>query len=91
MGKFFYKLDISYDGQNYFGWQIQKETDLTIQGKLNKAFLEATNIKRFSTIGSGRTDTGVHALAQAVLLETEHKLTFNGLFKRGQSTVAFRY
>ena len=39
---FFYKLEISHDGQNYFGWQIQKKTELTIQGKLNKAFLEAT-------------------------------------------------
>lgn len=64
-----YKLKISYAGQNYFGWQIQKETELTIQGQLEKAFRLATGIKKFKTIGSGRTDAGVHALGQTVLIE----------------------
>ena len=69
-----YKLKISYAGQNYFGWQIQKETELTIQGQLEKAFRFATGIKKFKTIGSGRTDAGVHALGQTVLIELKEML-----------------
>ena len=42
----YYKLKISYAGQNYFGWQIQKETELTIQGLLEKALRAATGIKK---------------------------------------------
>jgi tRNA pseudouridine38-40 synthase len=74
MTKYFYKLVIAYNGHNYHGWQIQKETDLTIQGQLEIAFRGSTGINAFKTIGSGRTDAGVHALAQVVLLEVEKKL-----------------
>lgn len=81
MKKYFYKLLISYDGQQYFGWQIQKETDQTIQGQLNLAFKEVTGLTNFKTIGSGRTDTGVHALGQVVLLEADEKLPEQVFFK----------
>lgn len=58
-----YKLMIQYDGTRYKGWQSQRNTDVTIQGKLNAVFseLEGTAVE---LQGSGRTDAGVHAREQ---------------------------
>lgn len=58
-----YKLIIQYDGTRYKGWQSQKSTDVTIQGKLNSVFsqLEGSAVE---VQGSGRTDAGVHAAGQ---------------------------
>ena len=55
-------LDISYKGTEFKGWQIQPETR-TVQGVLNDVLsrILQTNIE---TVGSGRTDTGVHAHQQ---------------------------
>lgn len=57
------KLVISYDGGKYNGWQKQGNTSNTIQGKLEE------NLSKFvgegiELSGSGRTDAGVHAIAQ---------------------------
>lgn len=58
-----YKGTISYDGTNFYGFQIQKNRR-TIQGELEKAvsLMHKGTPKRI--YGSGRTDTGVHAKAQ---------------------------
>ncbi len=74
MKKYFYRIILSYSGQSYFGWQIQNETEDTIQGKFNSAFLDATGINNFRTTGAGRTDSGVHAIGQVVLVETTKQL-----------------
>lgn len=58
-----YKMTIEYDGTRYKGWQSQKSTDVTIQGKLNHVFSELEG-KNVQVQGSGRTDAGVHALGQ---------------------------
>ncbi len=58
-----YKIVISYDGTRYKGWQSQKSTDATIQGKLQD-ILEKTTGYPVDVIGSGRTDAGVHAKGQ---------------------------
>jgi len=58
-----YKILIQYDGTRYKGWQIQKFTDMTIQGKLQMV-LETLAGHPVEVIGSGRTDAGVHALGQ---------------------------
>lgn len=64
--KFHYRLIIQYKGTRYLGWQIQPESaGLTVQGELNKA-LEIVSKNPGQTIGSGRTDAGVHALGQVV-------------------------
>ena len=81
MEKYFYKIKIAYNGQRYYGWQIQTETEFTIQGQLNKAFQATTGLKNFKTIGSGRTDAGVHAFGQIVLFETENNLPEEVFFK----------
>ena len=50
----------------YFGWQIQKNSTPTIQEVVNKALAEIYKVP-IKTVGSGRTDTGVHALKFFVL------------------------
>ena len=57
-----FKLVIEYDGTRYHGWQRQKK-DRTIQGEIERALLTITG-RKISLIGSGRTDSGVHALGQ---------------------------
>ena len=57
-----YKIIIQYDGTAFHGWQIQKKY-LTIQGALENALKDFTS-KKINVFGSGRTDSGVHALGQ---------------------------
>ena len=56
------KLTIAYDGRPFLGWQSQSGGN-TVQDFLNEA-LEATAKQPIKMHGSGRTDTGVHALGQ---------------------------
>ena len=58
-----YKLTVTYDGSKYQGWQRQMNTDLTIQGILERTIgrLVGYNVE---LDGSGRTDAGVHAMGQ---------------------------
>lgn len=57
-----YKMTIAYDGTRYGGWQIQPNA-ITIQQLLMNAIKTITR-NDLSVTGSGRTDAGVHALAQ---------------------------
>ena len=68
-----YKLTVEYAGTRYSGWQIQKNAK-TVQGELHRAIAEAIGQSRFETYGSGRTDAGVHALAQVMHLDTGVRL-----------------
>jgi tRNA pseudouridine38-40 synthase len=64
-----YKLIIQYDGTNYSGWQIQKNS-ISIQQKITEVI--GTLLKdKINLIGSGRTDSGVHAIGQAANFRTE--------------------
>jgi len=62
------KLILSYDGSEYSGWQIQPDA-ATIQGTLAAAIGRLTGEKVLPQ-GSGRTDAGVHALAQVATFST---------------------
>ena len=62
------KLTIEYAGTRYSGWQIQKNAR-TVQGELERAIRTAIGSAEFSLYGSGRTDAGVHALAQVAHLD----------------------
>jgi tRNA pseudouridine38-40 synthase len=64
-----YKLIIQYDGTNYSGWQIQKNSN-SIQQIITES-LEILTKEKINLIGSGRTDSGVHALGQAANFRTE--------------------
>lgn len=51
---------LAYDGTRYLGWERQKNTDMTIQGKVENV-LERMVGSYVEVIGCGRTDAGVHA------------------------------
>lgn len=58
-----YKMVLQYEGSRYQGWQRQESTDNTIQGKLENLLSRMCG-ETVEIQGSGRTDAGVHALAQ---------------------------
>lgn len=55
-----FKMVLQYEGTKYRGWQKQKDTDLTIQYKLENVLSKMTG-EDIQVIGCGRTDSGVHA------------------------------
>ncbi|MBN2453602.1 MAG: tRNA pseudouridine(38-40) synthase TruA [Candidatus Omnitrophica bacterium] len=71
------KLTIRYDGTNYAGWQFQKNA-VSIQETLQKAIKKVTG-RKASVIASGRTDAGVHALAQTANFRTPSKIPLKNL------------
>ena len=60
-----YKAVVQYEGTRYRGWQIQGNTENTIQGKLT-ALLTRMAGESVEIHGSGRTDAGVHAAGQVI-------------------------
>lgn len=63
------KLIVEYDGANYVGWQHQKN-GISIQETLQKAIEKVVN-EKIMLNGSGRTDSGVHALGQVANFKTK--------------------
>lgn len=55
-------LDIAYKGTRYHGWQVQSNAR-TVQAEINKALSKLLQVET-TCVGSGRTDTGVHARQQ---------------------------
>ena len=68
-----YKLEISYDGTRYYGWERQPDKD-TIQGKLEHV-LSILNGSPVEVIGAGRTDAGVHARKMTANVRLSVKLS----------------
>ena len=67
------KIIISYDGTNYFGWQKQKNKN-TIQGTIEDTIKKIIGENEIKLNGSGRTDAGVHAIAQVANFATQNNL-----------------
>ena len=76
-----FRLTIEYAGTRYSGWQIQKNAR-TVQGELDQAIRKASSRQTFELYGSGRTDAGVHALAQVAHLELYTQLNPEQLRRR---------
>ena len=66
-----WKLTIEYEGTRYYGWQEQKNSR-TVAGELRGA-AEKFFEERVELAGAGRTDAGVHALAQVARLKASRK------------------
>ncbi len=66
-------MTVQYDGTRYNGWQRQGNTQNTIQGKLEDILSKMTG-HRIEIHGSGRTDKGVHALAQTASFKLETRM-----------------
>ncbi len=67
------KITLAYDGGGFHGWQAQPGLP-TIQGKLEE-ILGAMEGRPVAVAGSGRTDAGVHALAQVAAFSFENPIS----------------
>ncbi len=65
-------LTVAYDGTNYCGWQIQPNGD-TIEGQLNKHLSQLLG-EAIKVIGASRTDSGVHALCNLAVFDTNARM-----------------
>ena len=86
------KLTIAYDGTRYTGWQIQETRQQTsesrrqdqkrptVQGTRERVLRRILR-ERVTVVGSGRTDAGVHALAQVAHLVTRSPIELNRLHR----------
>ena len=67
-----YKIKIEYEGTPFVGWQFQKNGQ-SIQEVLQKAIFNFSN-EKVTVTGAGRTDSGVHALAQTAHFDLKKKM-----------------
>ena len=63
------RLTVAYDGTNYHGWQLQ-DNGITIEEELNRC-LSGLLGETIRVIGASRTDSGVHALGNVAVFDTE--------------------
>ena len=66
------KLVVAYDGTAYHGWQVQPN-GRTIEGELNRALSEVLQ-EEIQVIGASRTDSGVHALCNVAVFDTQARI-----------------
>jgi tRNA pseudouridine38-40 synthase len=76
----YYRLALQYKGTRYSGWQVQP-AEKTIQGELNQALKLITKNDDVKSMGSGRTDAGVHALDQVVKIAIHLEINPENLLK----------
>ncbi|WP_438989640.1 tRNA pseudouridine(38-40) synthase TruA [Polaribacter sp.] len=67
-----YFIELSYNGKNYHGWQIQPDA-ISVQEKLNLA-VSIILQQKIEVVGAGRTDTGVHASQMFAHFDIDEKL-----------------
>ena len=84
-----YQILIEYVGTSYSGWQIQKKGK-TIQGKIQKVISKILK-EKVNIIGSGRTDSGVHALEQSAHFDTNTKIKDSYKFLKSVNHFLSRY
>ena len=65
-------LSVAYDGTSYCGWQVQKNGE-TIEGVLNRELSRLFD-EEITVIGASRTDSGVHALGNVAVFDTEARM-----------------
>jgi tRNA pseudouridine38-40 synthase len=73
------RMTIAYDGTRFAGWQRQTE-GRTVQGEMERTLKQVTG-EQITVTASGRTDAGVHALAQVVGFHTGSRLAKDVLLR----------
>ena len=66
------KLIVAYDGTKYHGWQIQPG-DITVEQIINEKLSQLTG-EEIKVIGASRTDSGVHAMGNVAVFDTESRI-----------------
>lgn len=66
------RMVVAYDGTNYHGWQVQNN-GITIESELNRCLTELLG-EPIDVIGASRTDSGVHALGNIAVFDTDHQM-----------------
>lgn len=66
------RIIVAYDGTNYHGWQLQ-ENGITIEEELNRCLSELLG-ERIRVIGASRTDSGVHAMGNVAVFDTQNRM-----------------
>ena len=84
-----YQILIEYVGTNYNGWQIQRKGK-TIQGKIQKTISKILK-EKVNIIGSGRTDSGVHALEQSAHFDVSAKIKDSSKFLKSINHFLSKY
>jgi len=76
-----YKITMAYDGTHFAGFQSQPE-QRTVQSVLEKAVNKMSKLDEYITIfGSGRTDSGVHALGQVAHFDFPHDMPADSMLR----------
>ena len=75
---FTYQIKIEYLGTNFVGWQRQKN-NLSVQEVLEKVLSKRLK-EKITVIGSGRTDSGVHATEQSAHFKTKQHIDDKDIF-----------
>ncbi len=75
MGKKRIRMTVAYDGTNYHGWQLQ-DNGITIEAELNRCLTDLLG-EEIRVIGASRTDSGVHALGNVAVFDTEARMPGN--------------
>ncbi len=78
-------LTLHYDGSEFHGWQVQPD-QRTVQGELQATLARLTGAER-TVLGSGRTDTGVHALGQVASVDVPPRWSAEELRKALNATL----
>ena len=71
---FRYQILIEYAGTNFRGWQVQKKGK-TVQGLIQEKISNLLK-EKIILLGSGRTDTGVHAIEQSAHFDCKNRIKY---------------
>jgi len=74
-----YFIELSYNGKNYHGWQIQPDAN-SVQAELIAAIHKILQ-EKITLVGAGRTDTGVHAKQMFAHFDSTKQLDKNYIYK----------
>ena len=80
---FKYQILVEYVGTNFRGWQVQKKGK-TIQGLIQEKISKLLK-EKIILLGSGRTDTGVHAIEQSAHFECKNEIKQKGRFLKSMN------